>query len=236
MRRRWRGEDEGGRNERRAANISNDQAEPSLPASGGQARVLNAIASPVLPWSEPTIKLSTPLQDVYPSSLHDPAAFPLIVGFPRAHRIRKTTRRFSTATPQLLISKQPPALTSAMAPIAHFNYTTLGLSEFEVFPFHIYDQQILVEAFLREVLPKSDLGSRVWLVGDSTTRCNILLRTYHPFPQLKEPIPFNQVDSNPWLLNVMTDLTEHATRLFRAERLFDVWTDRNHRCLHAVIF
>ena len=52
---------------------------------------------------------------------------------------------------------------------------------------------------------------------------------------MKEPIPFDQVSSNSWLLDSSTDLADYATRVFRAEILFDVWVDRDKRHLHAVV-
>ena len=56
------------------------------------------------------------------------------------------------------------------------------------------------------------------------------------FSQLNNPIPFNQVGTNPWLFDSSANhLEDHATRIFRAERLVDVWTNRDPRHIHAVV-
>jgi len=39
------------------------------------------------------------------------------------------------------------------------------------------------------------------------------------FFQLKEPIPFDQVASNPWLLDSSTNLASYATHIYRVENL-----------------
>lgn len=55
------------------------------------------------------------------------------------------------------------------------------------------------------------------------------------FCQLNETIPFERLDSNPWLLDPSTNLDEHATRPVQAEKLSDVWVARDPRSLHAVL-
>ena len=56
------------------------------------------------------------------------------------------------------------------------------------------------------------------------------------FSQLKEPIPFDQVSSNPWLLEPSANLSDYAARVFRAEKLVDIWAKRDlTRHLHAVV-
>jgi len=77
-----------------------------------------------------------------------------------------------------------------------------------------------VQDILEKICKKLD---RTWLVNDS----DLWL--------LKEPIPFDQVDSNSWLLDSSTNLADYATRVFRAEILIDLWTNRDKRCLHAVV-
>ena len=52
---------------------------------------------------------------------------------------------------------------------------------------------------------------------------------------MKEPIPFSQVNANPWLLDSSTNLADYATHVFRAERLLDVWTNREEKYLHAIL-
>jgi len=94
------------------------------------------------------------------------------------------------------------------------NYTHLGLKKFEVFP-HQINGLTNVDDILRKTCSINAYKSELWL--------------------LKEPIPFDQVSSKPWLLDRSTNLADHATRLFRAELLFDVWTDRDRRFLHAVL-
>ena len=53
--------------------------------------------------------------------------------------------------------------------------------------------------------------------------------------QLKEPIPFDKVKSNPWLLDSSTDLADYANQVFRAEKLLEVWANRDEKHLHAVL-
>ena len=52
---------------------------------------------------------------------------------------------------------------------------------------------------------------------------------------MNEPIHFDQVSSNPWLLDSSIDLADYATRIFNAENLFNIWTNRDTRHLHAVL-
>ena len=57
------------------------------------------------------------------------------------------------------------------------------------------------------------------------------------FSQLKEQIPFDLVRSKSWLLEPTTiRLKDHATHLFKAEKLADVWTNPKARHLHAVVY
>jgi len=52
---------------------------------------------------------------------------------------------------------------------------------------------------------------------------------------LKEPIPFDEVASSPWLLEKSTDLKEYATCIFQAEQLSDIVDGSDRRCLHAIL-
>jgi len=121
-----------------------------------------------------------------------------------------------------------------MSTIPHLNYTILGLPKPDVFPLEIKNQNILVQEVIRDICVIPDPGSELWLVWDNTTLDGTMGLTL--FFQLKEPIPFDQIHSTPWLLDKSTNLMDYATRLFRAEKLFDVWTTRDHRSLHAIMW
>jgi len=95
-----------------------------------------------------------------------------------------------------------------------FNYAILGHHEFEVFPYQFFHKN-LVEGALEGIGTKIGKHFEFWV--------------------LKEPIPFDEVRSHPWLLDPSTNLTDYATRPFRAEKLLDILPTRDNRCLHVVL-
>ena len=119
----------------------------------------------------------------------------------------------------------------------HLNYAILGYREFEVFPIDVYKEKMLVEDILGYFRGRTKSNAEFWLVCDNSPfdsgldqRADRLFTGF----QLKEPIPFSEVESNPWLLDPSTNLRDYATRHFLAERLSDIWTNRDHKFVHAI--
>lgn len=53
--------------------------------------------------------------------------------------------------------------------------------------------------------------------------------------QLKKPIPFDEVNSNPWLLDPAGNLEDYATEVLHARKLSRVWAIRDDEYLHIVL-
>ena len=117
-------------------------------------------------------------------------------------------------------------------------YACLGRNTFEVYPHEVYTGT-RVEDILEAICERWDVSddlrnSDFWLVRNITTP-NASVQWEADFFQLKEPIPFDKVDSNPWLLYTATNLADYATKVFRAVKLRDVWTNHEENHLHAVL-
>ena len=130
--------------------------------------------------------------------------------------------------------------TRTMAPVPNLNFAILGHHTFEVFNCPLRVETLVVGDVLDWVcstMGKDDMKfkSDFWLVRDGITILGRDVNDCWLYLQLKEPIPFNEVKKNPWLLDPSTDLEKYGTRHFRAERLFDTWNNRDHKILHAVV-
>ncbi|KAF9653381.1 hypothetical protein BDM02DRAFT_3182905 [Thelephora ganbajun] len=108
-----------------------------------------------------------------------------------------------------------------MAPL-FLNYTILGLPRFQVFPLPIPDDTVFIEQVLQDACEKTG---------------GIAKASKSEFWLLKRPIPFDQVEKNPWLLKSFVSLSDYATHRFHAEKLCDVLSNKfdDPKSLHVVL-